>query len=172
MGHVVWTYEDTLEAMPAGDRFWLSDCGCRADKGGACGKGLRVCLGFTPEATSTPSNRGPVDRSAVAELFRFARESRLVARPWVADDGKVTAVCFCCPCCCSYIRGENPNVAGPRIESTTVEACTDCGACEPVCYFGARKLEGGKLMVDRDKCFGCGLCETVCPTECVRMVAR
>ncbi|MBI5884165.1 MAG: 4Fe-4S binding protein [Elusimicrobia bacterium] len=172
MGHVVWTYEDTRKALPDGDAFWLSDCSCRKDEGGGCKKGMRVCLGFSPEATSTPDNRSPVGRKQVEDLFKFARAENLVPRPWVTDDGKVTAVCFCCPCCCTYILGKTGNAAGPKIESTIIEACTDCGACEPVCYFGARKMSGGKLEILRDKCFGCGLCAPACPAEAIRMAPR
>jgi Fe-S-cluster-containing hydrogenase component 2 len=41
-----------------------------------------------------------------------------------------------------------------------------------VCYFGARKMDGGELTLDRDNCYGCGLCVEVCPEDCLKMVPR
>lgn len=172
MGHVVWTLEDVKAALPAQDTFWLSDCACRKEAGGGCKKGLRVCLGFSPESTSTADRRGPVGRREVDELLRLSEAENLVPRPWLDDGGKVAAVCFCCPCCCAYILGKEPNVAGPKKESTDRRACQDCGACESVCYFGARKVVGGKLEVLAAKCFGCGLCVGACPTSAVAMIHR
>jgi len=58
------------------------------------------------------------------------------------------------------------------IETTKVEDCTDCGVCADVCYFKARKMADGKLMVDREQCYGCGLCRDVCPTDCIEMFPR
>lgn len=47
MGHLVWTPGETRRIIPDQETFWLSDCECRAEKGGRCKKGMRVCLGFS-----------------------------------------------------------------------------------------------------------------------------
>jgi len=101
MGHVIWTLDESIGAIPAQRDFWLSNCGCREDNGSKCSKGMKVCLGFTEEATSTPHGREKIGRDGVEKLLVFAREQNLVPRPYLDEAGNVTAVCFCCPCCCS-----------------------------------------------------------------------
>ena len=58
------------------------------------------------------------------------------------------------------------------IETTKVEDCSDCGECVDVCYFKARKIADGKLVIARERCYGCGLCRDVCPTGCIEMLPR
>lgn len=175
MGHIIWTMDEVVKALPARDTFWLSDCACRGKKNVKCEKGTRVCLGFSEEATSTPNNRGPIRREEMEDLLKFAKVENLVPRPYLNDQGGVTAVCFCCPCCCDYILGKpgSDNVAGPSIEATDSATCVSCGLCVPLCYFGARKLDaGGVLRVDRSKCFGCGVCVDACAPGAIKMVNR
>ena len=61
---------------------------------------------------------------------------------------------------------------GTLIENTTMEECNQCGECEEVCFFGARKMDDGELSLNREECYGCGLCIDVCPTECIEMFPR
>lgn len=172
MGHVIWTLEEAAAAIPRQKDFWLSNCGCREDNGSKCSKGLQVCLGFSEEATSTPHGREKISRDRVQELLAFAREQKLVPRPYLDEAGTVTALCLCCPCCCSYIKGSYPNIAGKSIETTDMAACNSCGACVDLCYFGARKLEYGALKVDKAKCYGCGVCVADCPSGAIKMAKR
>lgn len=58
------------------------------------------------------------------------------------------------------------------IEKTCFENCINCGIYEEVCFFGARKIDGDELVMDRDDCYGCGLCLDMCPEGCIKMVAR
>ena len=53
-----------------------------------------------------------------------------------------------------------------------MDDCTQCGECEKVCYFGARKMKNDKLALDREKCYGCGLCADVCAPACIALVGR
>lgn len=175
MGHVVWTMEEAVRALPAQDIFWLSNCSCREEKGSVCGKGMRVCLGFSESATSTSNGRGPISRKEMYELLKFAKAEKLVPRPYLDDQGTMTALCLCCPCCCDYTLGKPgaENIAGPSIEATAMELCTSCGSCADVCYFGARQIGGdGLLKIDRSKCFGCGLCADACAPGAVKMGKR
>jgi len=166
--------DEVIKALPDQETFWLSDCACREEKGNKCNKGIRMCLGFSEKSTSTPNNRGPINKKEMRELLKFARAEELVPRPWINDEGKVTAVCLCCPCCCDYILGKpgEVNVAGPSIESTDMALCAACGSCVDVCYFGARKLVDGILKVDKTRCYGCGLCVDACAANVVKMVPR
>ena len=174
MGHVIWTMDEVKKAIPDQDTFWLSNCVCRDGKGGTCKKGLRVCLGFSENATSTPNNRGPITRAEMIKNLEFASTEKLVPRPFIGDDGKVNGVCFCCPCCCVYILGVPGmvNVAGPSVEATDTAACVSCGMCVDLCYFGARKIVDGTLKVDKSKCYGCGLCVDTCSSGAISMKPR
>lgn len=175
MSHVVWTLDEAKKAMGDRDTFWLSDCACRQDRGGKCAKGMRVCLGFSEQATSSQSNRGQVGRKEVEELLQFAKTEKLVPRPFLDDNGTMIALCLCCPCCCDYILGKPglENIAGPSIEATDMDACVSCGECVPACYFGARKLDDdGALKIDRSKCYGCGLCVDTCAPAAIKMVKK
>jgi len=174
MGHVIWTMKEAREVIDKQENFWLSDCSCREGRGNKCKKGQRVCLGFSEQATSTSTNRGRVDKAEVEKLLKFAAEEELVPRPFVDEDGRAIAVCFCCPCCCDYILGKpgTENVAGKSIERTDRSKCTACGSCVDICYFGARKIENGALKIDSAKCYGCGLCVDACAPGAVTMTAR
>lgn len=170
--HEVWTMEELIAVVPKQDKYWLSNCGCREEKGKKCKKGLHTCLGFEPGFTSTKSGLTEASRKDVDKLLAFAKEKKLVARPWVSEDGKVKASCFCCDCCCYYITTGEGNVPGKSIEKTDMDSCTQCGACVEECHFHARAMKTGKLVVDRKKCVGCGLCVSVCPAEAIQMVKR
>lgn len=172
MGHVVWTLEDVVAAIPDQPVYWISHCICREEAGGRCSKGLRTCLGFHPGYTSTEHGRREVTRDEVDALVAFARRERLIPRPFLSDDGDVVASCFCCDCCCTYVQRAEGNVPGPRIEETDRAACTDCGDCVEHCSFGARSLTRDGLALDRARCMGCGLCVEDCPVGAIRMVAR
>jgi Pyruvate/2-oxoacid:ferredoxin oxidoreductase delta subunit len=174
MGHIIWTLDEVKKAIPDQDTFWLSDCACRKEKGNTCKKGVRMCLGFSEKATSTPNNRGPITRAKMKELLEFAKTEHLVPRPFIGDNGKVTSVCLCCPCCCDYILGKpgETNVAGPSVEATDKAACVSCEACVDLCYFGARKVVDGTLTIDRSKCYGCGVCVDSCGPGAISMKPR
>jgi electron transport complex protein RnfB len=171
-GHQIWTMGDVKAAIPKQKKYWISNCGCREEKGKKCKHGLHTCLGFDPEYTSTKSALSEADRAEVDKLIAFAEKEHLVPRPWVSDKGEIKASCFCCPCCCYYITTGKDNVHGKMIEKTDMGVCTSCGACVEYCYFGARALKDGELKVDSKKCMGCGVCVATCPTEAIVMEKR
>ena len=47
-----------------------------------------------------------------------------------------------------------------------------CFCCDDCCYFKARSMVGGELIIDEDKCYGCGLCVDACPTGCISFTNR
>lgn len=172
-GDIVSTLAEAREIISAKSAFWHGNCSCREERGSVCKKGLHVCLGFTPPAVSSASgsNRLPATREEVEKLLHFAKTEKLVPRPYYNDNSEVTAICFCCPCCCGVIKAK-ADVAGKFMEVTDAANCANCGACVPVCYFGARKIEDGILKIDIKNCFGCGICVAECPTGAISMVKR
>ncbi len=48
--------------------------------------------------------------------------------------------------------------------------CRGCGRCVKVCPAGALHLEGGRPVVDQEKCVLCGYCGAACNEFCIRIV--
>jgi len=172
--HYVCTYAEADRFIAGAKGFWISPCICR-DGGDGCRRSRHeVCLGFLRRAVSQPSKARRITRADAKALRRYAEEKGLVPRPYRgANDKDVTeGVCFCCDCCCTYFAGDDGYDKGRLVERTDMARCTHCGACEPVCAFGARTMAAGALEVDRRECAGCGLCVGSCPEECIEMVER
>jgi ferredoxin len=124
-----------------------------------------------------PSGSGMKEISyAQAEaILREAKEKHLVPRPFrnQNDHSRIDGVCFCCDDCCGYFLNSDEKCdRGAYIENTLMEICAHCGMCVEVCYFKARKMQGGNMVVRNDLCFGCGLCADICPEDCIEMVPR
>jgi ferredoxin len=173
--HYVCTHDEARELVKHVDRFWVSNCGCREERGG-CGRSrIDVCLMFTPEYSSSGSGMKEIAGEFIEGLFQEAAQKRLVTRPFRDFEKKegTAGICFCCDDCCGYFVDDDEICdKGAKVEKTVAEACTDCGLCADVCYFKARTMESGRLAVDREKCYGCGLCVDVCPEDCVTMADR
>jgi len=175
--HYVCTHEEARKLIGLHNRFWVSNCGCR-EKHGHCDRSrIDVCLMFRGEiAGSGGSGKKEVYLADVEKIFQEAKEKRLVSRPFRNEDNMTLTdgICFCCDDCCEYFT--NPSEIkcdkGAFIEETEGKKCTNCGVCVDVCYFGARKMDNGELVVDRNVCYGCGLCTDVCPEDCLQMVPR
>jgi NAD-dependent dihydropyrimidine dehydrogenase PreA subunit len=175
--HYVCTWEDAKKIAGRHGRFWVSNCGCREDRGHCDRSRIDLCLMFRDDIPgSGGSGRREISRAEVEEIFQEAKSKHLVTRPY-RNEGNLTqtdGICFCCDDCCEYFT--KPDMIrcdkGDFIEETEKDKCNNCGECIQVCYFGARKLEEGGLIVHRDNCYGCGLCTDVCPEDCVQMVNR
>jgi len=174
--HYVCTWEEARELAAGHDRFWVSHCGCREDRGG-CGRSrVDLCLMFRDDIVgSGGSGKKEISKAELEDIFRETEEKRLVTRPFRNDEDrtKTDGICFCCDDCCAYFLDPTEKCdKGKSIEKTDREICNDCGECVEVCYFRAREMEDEQLKVDRDECYGCGLCVDVCPEDCVEMVNR
>ncbi|HVP58512.1 MAG TPA: 4Fe-4S binding protein [bacterium] len=172
--HYVCTPEKAEELVGAHDRFWVCNCGCREAHGG-CGRSrMDVCLMFNPADPGSGSGKREISSEEAWAILEEASDKHLVTRPFRNEDRTATdGICFCCDDCCWYfVRPEEKCDKGELVAQTDWDSCTHCGACVDVCYFKARKLDGGKLVVDLAACYGCGLCRDVCPEECVEMVPR
>lgn len=180
--HYICTRKEAKEKIGAHERFFISNCGCREGGPGCERSRMDVCLFFDDaEMQGTGSGWKEVDRAFVEGILVEAAEKHLVTRPFRYNEDRIRdqGVCFCCDDCCGYFKGDEWGCdPGIYIEQTDMNACTLCGECEKVCYFGARKIIDGKLEITREKndecygCAGCGLCLDVCPEDCIRMVER
>lgn len=175
--HYVSTRAEARAIINQHQKFWVSDCGCREGTEGGCKRSrIDVCLFFDEtEMQGTGSGWKQVDRAFVEDILKEAEEKHLVTRPfrYEADRTRDQGVCFCCDDCCAYFKGDEWGCdSGIYIEQTDMETCTQCGDCEEVCYFGARKMIDVKLAIDQEGCYGCGLCLDVCPEDCIEMVER
>ncbi|MBM4398749.1 MAG: 4Fe-4S binding protein [Candidatus Cloacimonetes bacterium] len=172
--HYVCTPAEAGDLIDLHDKFWVCNCGCRENAGECKQSRKDVCLMFSTETGSSGSDMKEITKAEVEEILREASDKKLVARPFRNNDFTDTdGICFCCQDCCGYFTENNEHCnKGKFIEQTDMESCIHCGLCVEVCYFGARTLENGKLVVNRDKCYGCGLCEAVCPVSCIAMEQR
>ena len=173
--HYVCTFDEALKKSAKYKRFWVSNCGCRESGKGCKRSRMDVCLFFAKCKSGSGSGIHPVSKKFVDGIFKEAKEKHLVARPFhdfnnMPNDG---GICFCCDDCCGYFHSNKwANDKGKFIEKTNKKTCTNCGDCVKVCYFKARKMKSGKLVVQKKNCYGCGLCIDICPDKCIQMVLR
>jgi Fe-S-cluster-containing hydrogenase component 2 len=174
--HYVCTRERAREIVDSRDKFWVSSCGCRVSRGKCERSRVDVCLEFLPQTAAEGAGRREASRADVEAILREAEEKHLVTRPFrdMATKSETEGICFCCDDCCGYFidPGGYACDKGEKIEKTDMAKCTHCGLCADVCYFGARKMVGGELILHRDACYGCGLCVDVCPEDCIELVSR
>jgi ferredoxin len=136
---------------------------------------MDVCLLFRKDFPPTGSGFKEITWAGVEAILREAEGKHLVTRPFRNQDDQsmVDGICFCCDDCCAYFLSPAEKCdKGKYVESTDLSACSECGLCEEVCYFEARKLGDQELRVERSRCYGCGLCVDVCPEGCIKMVSR
>jgi len=172
--HYVCTHEKAFELIQARSQFWVSNCGCREERKSCARSRMDVCLIFTANDQGSGSDKREISLAEAIGIVQEAESKNLVSRPYrnitrTDTDG----ICFCCDDCCDYFF--NPGEVCDRGESvaeTDFSICSLCGACEEVCFFNARKMNGSRLLVDNELCYGCGLCVSVCPKDCIQMVSR
>jgi len=137
--HYVCTFEEAVELIEACPRFWVSNCGCREQKGECKRSRVDVCLQFAEATGADGSGIREIGRDEVDEILREAREKHLVARPFRDSGGAVEGICFCCDDCCGYFLDPTERCdKGRMVERTDLEfdgatyRCVDPAACRPV----------------------------------------
>ncbi len=172
--HYVCTPDQAWDLISQHDHYWISNCGCREEHGPCKRSRIDVCLDFRGDTPVFGSGKRPATRQKVEVIFQEAREKWLVARPFrdEHDKSRTEGICFCCDDCCDYFV--NPTAAlcdkGSLLELTHKELCIDCGNCVEVCYFKARQMANGEMVIHHELCYGCGLCALMCPEKCIEMV--
>ena len=172
--HYVCTHDEAEAMIKKHNQFWVSNCGCREGKGHCSRSRMDVCLMFKGDIGSSGSGMKPITTDQAWAILEEAKTKHLVTRPFRDETRtKTDGICFCCDDCCGYFLDKNEICdKGKFVEETDEESCTLCGDCVEVCYFKARDISGGELLVDPADCYGCGLCAQVCPEKCVEMIAR
>ena len=174
--HTVCTKDEARAIVSGLDRFWVSVCWCRDEKGKCVRSPMEVCLSFREDAPVKPEGRKEIPAGDALELIESARGWGLVARAWArkGGDGSVEGICLCCDDCCSFFTGQSEDkpARGRLIEKTIEGCCSSCGMCERACRFDARQMDEGELVVVRYRCYGCGVCADTCPTSCIEMISR
>ena len=67
---------------------------------------------------------------------------------------------------------EPPEPVFLEVPELAADVCTGCGACRPMCAYGAIAMLGAKPMYFQDMCHGCGGCFAVCPEQALRVAQR
>ncbi len=169
--HFVCTHDQARKLIDQYNEYYIAICGCRQGRGSCSHSRMDVCLMFNA-AFTTGTEKRPATRAEALKILTHADEKGLVSRPFrKPDDPNVLdGICFCCPECCYYFNHDDePCDKGSLVQSTDLDTCTACGMCVSVCYFGARSIVDGQLVVDDKKCYGCGLCVDACPGGSVTM---
>ncbi|MDH4222438.1 MAG: 4Fe-4S binding protein [candidate division Zixibacteria bacterium] len=173
--HYVCTREQAKEMVKNLTRFWISNCGCRESHGKCSRSRMDLCLSFRDDIGTSGSGKKEISLDEVNDIFKETEDKHLVTRPFRNEKNMAEAagICFCCDDCCGYfLNPEERCDKGDFIEKTDMDLCNNCGECEQVCYFKARKMDSDELFVDRSNCYGCGLCLDICPLDCIEMVKR
>jgi len=173
--HYVCTREQAKDLVTEHNKFWVSNCGCRESHGKCTRSRVDLCLIFREDVGTSGSRKKEISNVEVEEIFKEAKEKHLVTRPFRNEKNmkETTGICFCCDDCCAYFLNPDEKCdKGGFIERTDQNLCNNCGECEEVCYFKARKMDSDELFVDRSNCYGCGLCLDACPEDCIEMVQR
>ncbi len=174
--HFVCTKDEAKEIAGALERFWVSICWCREEKGKCLRSPMEVCLSFREDAPVNPAGKKEISKDEALDLIENARRWGLVSRAYAkrGSAGQLDGICLCCDDCCSFFteRTEDKPARGQFIERTIEGCCSSCGMCERACRFEARQMDEGVLVVMRHRCYGCGVCADTCPTNCIEMVPR
>jgi ferredoxin len=173
--HYVCVREQAKEMVKNYTHFWVSNCGCRESRGSCSHSRMDLCLLFRDDIGTSGSGKKEISPAELDDIFREAEEKHLVTRPFRNEKNmtETAGICFCCDDCCGYfLNPEEKCDKGDFVEKTDMDLCNNCGECEQVCYFKARKMDSDELLVDRGKRYGCGLCLDVCPENCIEMVNR
>lgn len=160
----------------------VSECYCRLARdnrgGGHCEYPRETCFTFN-ELAQTLIETGlarKIDAAEAVTILRGAEEAGLIHNLDNAQ-GKLKALCNCCPCCCPAVKSfkagvRNVNAPSRFLPLWRADLCTNCGECADICPVDAVTPGGLAPVFHHDLCIGCGLCASHCPSAAVEMVLR
>jgi NAD-dependent dihydropyrimidine dehydrogenase PreA subunit len=121
-----------------------------------------------------------LDKEGTLALLRQCERRGLAHTIWTFQTPFVAAICNCdiaSGCMAMKLQLEH-NIKvmwkGEWVARLAEEECTACGACVPMCPFGAlsRPRNGGPVTLARESCWGCGTCRTACRPGALKLVDR
>ncbi|MCK4549109.1 MAG: hypothetical protein KAU49_03030, partial [Candidatus Krumholzibacteria bacterium] len=112
VGHTVCTKDEAKEIIGALDRFWVSTCWCREEKGKCARSPMEVCLSFREDAPVNPADKRKISRNEALMQIEDARDRGLVSRTFARKDGdgQLDGICLCCDDCCDFFTGRTENI--------------------------------------------------------------
>lgn len=132
---------------------------------------------------SYPKYYKPINADDLMEQTRFWHARGRVLNAWgiSASHGFVISYCHCQPEYCiplrhQFKRGDTVFRPGYHYAVVDQEKCQGVDDCEwdcsKRCWFNAISVEGGKPVVDTERCHGCGQCFEYCPTGAAAAVRK
>jgi len=76
-----------------------------------------------------------------------------------------------CPLRCLWCSNPESQSYSPQLLFFS-HLCTGCGACVPVCPYGAISIKEGRSTLSREDCINCGRCATACPSKAREISGR
>ncbi|MHA1491374.1 MAG: 4Fe-4S binding protein [Promethearchaeota archaeon] len=174
--------QEILEILSRSKVTAIGTCYCRETQRkygkSKCDHPLQTCIHIGTgkslyEIPYKSENLKKVSKQEVRELLEECDKRGLIHQLiYYPNPQFYYVVCNCCPCCClvmnKFLKSGSPQmIKSDFIAKTNLKKCTDCGECEPWCYFGARKIIDGKFSFDPTRCFGCGTCVSKCPNNAI-----
>lgn len=184
-GSRVQRYEDVRKIVEQAKSFLVLDCQCRKERkilGHGCHHTIENCLNFSMEEKAYDYFRlggRIISKEETIKILEKAEEEGLVHNTvYNTKEGHV-AICNCCSCCCSALRGVKV-FGGVHVVAKSnfvalidQDTCSECGVCaDERCPMDAITEDNDEYSVLPDACIGCGACTVTCPTESITLVQR
>ena len=176
--------QEILELLSRSSVTGISYCYCRnvQRKHGKpnCDHPINTCihLGFGKDLKEIPfksENLKKVSKEEIRKILIESDERGLIHQLiYYPSPDFYYVACNCCPCCCvvlsKFLKMGAPQVIkSDFIAETDLSKCANCGNCVQWCYFGARKMNNGRLALTPSLCFGCGICISKCPNRAISL---
>lgn len=173
---------EALTIVGGAGKVYLRTCVCRAQEQLCPPDTWEVCLLFESAPPDKIREARPITTEEALTILKTTAEQRAIYNLFYThSDRRVTELCSCCACCCHplYRMQKEGNyreqIRSEYVAVTDSALCVGCGACEESCFFGARRIENGRLHLVDERCFGCGKCIDSCPENAIgleRQVGR
>jgi ferredoxin len=169
--------EEAEKLVSRASKVYLRDCPCRSQMQVCPSEKWEVCLLFEHASEKDRQLARLISTDEALQIVRMTTERGDIHQVfYFQDGGRPYELCNCCTCCCSPFREAKKRsdhyegqLHSAYIAVTDAELCTGCGKCGESCFFEARQLENGVLLVTDELCFGCGRCIPNCPEEAIRL---
>ena len=152
-------------------KVYLRECVCRSEAQICPRETWEVCLLFESAPPHKLQYAWPISKSEALSMLEETAERHVIYNLfYMRSDQMVTEICSCCTCCCQPLNrlrrkgNYEDQIRSAYIAATDAARCVGCGACEEICFFGARWIDdAGNLSLKDERCFGCRKCIDNCP---------